>query len=270
MQGSTTEVNIDSHRLRWLPAYTPDSRIRPSLCRWCYCLRACHMDVWATSARIFSLVRGKDPPQSKEGQSHAPVLWERVFAGDLLHAVHLWRSLQVAWLWNCQEGMDNLLCSPVLPPKQKVSKIAVQRCRLHLRCVLKCWWESEKFLWKWPLVIALILFVGKFLPETNLLGWLGNRAAPRGQCTCWESLLSGLPWHSSPDAQRWPQGFCTPLEAQTLHIWAAHPGLLTRGCSWGLCSSMHGAQQMCIPFSRDWSLVTPCATQPNDGIFLGV
>ena len=117
-------------------------------------------------------------------------------------------------------------------------KLAAQRCQLHLRRVLKRWWGSEKWLWKWHLVIAHTWLVGRQIPLRVISAGLAdkNKLALSSQCACWKPVKGCCvpqPWTPSWD----PQGFCTPVKAWTSHICAAQPGE-PRGCSQGL---LHGA-----------------------------
>lgn len=154
------------------------------------------MDAWATSARIFSLVRGKDPLQSKRagqstsqcsGKENLLELFYMLFISDIPCKSHS--------SWSCQEARGE----PFLPSKMFL-KLAAQRCQLHSRCVLKFWWGSEKLLWKWHLVIAHTWFVGKSHPKSHLPGWLTKTDQPWGVRACREPMLVGLPCPSAPDA----------------------------------------------------------------------
>lgn len=111
--------------------------------------------------------------------------------------------------WSCQEGRDNHLCAPVLPPKQNVSKIGSVEVPIAFETCLEMLVRVREMALEMATCYCTYLVCRPIPPRdkpARQAGWqIKQPRVVSVLVPAWSPCLQDC-----PGAQQWPWGFCTP------------------------------------------------------------
>lgn len=123
--------------------------------------------------------------------------------------------------WSCQEGRDNHLCAPLLPPKQNVSKIGSTEVPIAFETCFEMLVRVKEMTLEMASCYCTYL-VCRQIPPWVISAGLADKNKPalssQHASACREPVLAGLPYPSALDAQLGAPGLLHPHEGTDISL----------------------------------------------------